>query len=222
MGAALQDHWGLVFSSMPEDQEERDAAERFLEHTIVLAEAERQLDEDALQRAAQAATDSCPGPDGLPYSAWRNAPPSMWSTLCEVGHRMSGGGRGSPALGASVTHCIPKAETYEEARRPTRPGGTRPLTMMQTSANILALTANEFLGSVAEQTVASNPRGFVQGRRMETNTLEVGAGLIEGSIVARGRSAAPLLDFAAAFPSLRHRWIVAVLHRMKIPKKMIS
>lgn len=57
---------------------------------------------------------------------------------------------------------------------------------------------------------------------METNILEVGAGLNEGSIVARGRSAALLLDFAVAFRSLRHRWIFAALRRMRIPQKVIN
>lgn len=146
VGAALQNHWRTVFSSPQEDQEERDAAERFLQHTIVLAAAEWQLDEDVLQREAQATPDTCPG---MPHARCGvRYPRSAIACLTAVG--------APQRWGASVTHCIPTAEAYDEARRPTRPGGMRPRTRMQTSAKIGALTANEILGDVAEQTVAGS------------------------------------------------------------------
>lgn len=55
--------------------------------------------------------------------------------------------------------------------------------MMQTSSNIAALAANSHLGGVAQTRAAGQQQGFARGRRMETNVFELGAGLVEASLV---------------------------------------
>lgn len=73
------------------------------------------LSQEALKEAAKATADSCPGPDGLAYTASCHAPPTMLGALAEVGRRMTEGGRSSKAMGVSVTHCVPTAEVHDEA-----------------------------------------------------------------------------------------------------------
>lgn len=108
-------------------------------------------------------------------------------------------------MGASATHCIPKAEVHEEAVPAVWAAKTRPPSMMHTSSKIVALAANRYLGGVAQRTVAGKQRGFVRDRRMETNVLEIGVGLIEASVVAQRTASAILLGFSAVFPNLKHR-----------------
>lgn len=84
---------------------------------------------------------------------------------------MTADGDGTKVMGASVTHCIPKAEVHDEAVVAVHAGEPRPLTMMQPPSTVVALVANGYLGHIALRTIAGQQRGCVRDRRMETSVL---------------------------------------------------
>lgn len=86
-------------------------------------------------------------------------------------------------MGQLVSHCLPKAELDGDTGVAARAAETRPLTMMQTSPKIVALATNQYLGDMARQTAAGNHGGCQRQRPMETHILELGAGVVEASVV---------------------------------------
>ena len=70
-------------------------------------------------------------------------------------------------------------------------------------------------------------RGFVPSRQLAENIVEIGASMrIEGlggsAPGAVGKTPlAVFLDFLAAFPSVAHRGIFAVLHAMELPRGLV-
>ena len=73
IGKLLQEHWGRVFAPKEIDPEEADF---FLDYSQAVPDGFRWgVDLDAFLALLDATHDSAPGPDGVPYSAWKRSPP---------------------------------------------------------------------------------------------------------------------------------------------------
>eukprot|EP00959_Pyramimonas_sp_CCMP1952_P191225 3998812-Pyramimonas_sp.AAC.1 len=74
------------------------------------------------------------------------------------------------------------------------------------------------LAQQAQYTVDWAQAGFVKGRQMADNFLEVSSSLsIWGDVEGNRDCGATLVDFKTAFPSLAHSWIFWVLMVMGLP-----
>jgi hypothetical protein len=167
--------------------------------------------------------DSAPGPDGVPYSAWARADDHIAQHLfqyyCEVLE-------GKP-LPDNFNHgnvvFIPKGD-YEgddiQIRR--APGDTRPISLSNTDNKLLAAILNHKLTALASATVTQQQRGFVRGRSLVDNVLEIEALAVHIHKYYNEKAGIALFDFSAAFPSLSHKWLFAVLTAMRIPSHIIS
>lgn len=76
--------------------------------------------------------------------------------------------------------------------------------LMQTSAKIVASVATDELSSIAKVAVASELRGFVEGRHIADNTVDVEGTLLEYSQLLDSLLVVIRFHFAQAFPSLAH------------------
>ncbi len=102
------------------------------------------------------------------------------------------------------------------------PSLTRPISLSNTSSKFFALALNQPLAQVAQVTVHPRQRGFVRGRSITDNVIEI-EGFAQSYAIAEAEDPAILLfDIKAAFPSLAHSWLWVVLIRMGIPKAIIS
>lgn len=117
--------------------------------------------------------DSAPGPDGLCYSFWANAPPP---------EALAARASPPPWLLDSVTTLIPQgdAATTSDALTMTA-AELRPITFMQDIAKHIAYQANEALSELASQSVAAPQRGFVKHRNTAKNILEFDSKLFDAS-----------------------------------------
>lgn len=123
----------------------------------------------------------------------------------------------------SRTVYIPKAELLADAELvQTTAASLRPLTLMNTSEKLIALSVNAVLAEAAERTVAGPQCGFVAGRRLEDNVIGLDGALTAYSIDSSARPAAILLDCANAFPSFSHAWVFAILRRTHVPTTLIN
>jgi hypothetical protein len=117
---------------------------------------------------------------------------------------------------------IPKGEEESDRGTVARvPGSTRPISLSNTASKFFALAVNRPLAQVANLTVHPRQRGFLAGRSLIDNVLEI-EGYGQSYAIADANDPAILLfDIAAAFPSLAHQWLFVVLQKMRIPRFMI-
>jgi hypothetical protein len=154
---------------------------------------------------------SAPGPDGVPYGAWRAAPRCCRDPLYNLIDNLilSGMDHEIPELfNESNMVFIPKGDEPNDQDIVARgPGDLRPLNLSNTDNKIVALAINGRLSALCQTTVAAQQRGFVAGRHIEDNLFQ-----LEASAIAHGASnhrtaAAIFFDFTTAFPALAHAWI---------------
>lgn len=128
--------------------------------------------------------------------------------------------KGSPLpddMLSSLMLFIPKGEFQEDVEKVVRRvAALRPITLMNSSSKLVALVAGEPLAAIADRVVHPAQQGFIAGREMGDNILEVEGSLVAFSMALESLPAAILLDFAQAFPSLARRWIWMILDRLGI------
>lgn len=174
----LVEHWLPVFSERPVDEE---AMNRFLPHTVeVLDSFEWTISEGTIASALMRTTDSMPGPDGVPYVAWRAqvgvVAPVLHEALTAVLE-----GRVSLLEGFNLSTMVflPKAVPVGVVDIfSAEVGSTRPLTLTDMCPKILALAVNNRLSELASRTVMSQQPGFVAGRSLGDNLYELEAAMI--------------------------------------------
>lgn len=117
----------------------------------------------------------------------------------------------------SLTLFIPRGEYASDIDRITRRiKELRPITLMQSSAKVIASIANVELARIAQEVVFHQKRGSIAGRHISDNLMEIEGGLYEFDQLLDALPAIIILDFAQAFPSLAHRWIRLVLGTLGI------
>lgn len=152
-----------------------------------------------------------------PLLLWAKAPRDTLDFLETTAERMSQGISPSAQLFDSLTLFIPKGEfTAHLDRLIQRIHELRPLALMQTSAKLIACVVNAEMSDIAKRAVAGEQRGFVEGRSIGDNLLEMERALSEYSQLCDSMAAIVLLDFAQAFPTLAHKWISRVLTVMGV------
>lgn len=127
-------------------------------------------------------------------------------------------GRGVPSwVLSSRTVCIPQREFLADAQGVVRKAGAlRLITLMKTTAKVLARQLDIPLSGLAAHSVAIPQRGFIRGKNIDDNLFELEGAFVEYSCMSRS-AAMLLLDFRAAFPSLDREFMVLVLERFGVP-----
>ncbi len=103
------------------------------------------------------------------------------------------------------------------------PATTRPISLPNTDNKYFALALNRPLAEAATVTVHPRQRGFVQGRSLIDNVLEI-EGFGQSHATAEADNPAIILfDIMAAFPSLSHHWLfmLFLIHISRDPRLRI-
>ena len=217
----LRRHWAPVFR---ERQIQAEAALQVMPFTQTVPDnIEWKLDRYQFRELVCRPRDGAPGPDGIPYGAWRRAGLPIMDVLFDAYAAFLGG----EALPEGFNNCllvfIPKGEEIGDRGTVARsPGLTRPISLSNTSSKFFALAVNLPLALAAQSTVHPRQRGFVAGRSITDNVVEI-EGFGQSYAIAEAEDPAILLfDIRAAFPSLAHQWLFVVLRRMRVPIFMIN
>jgi hypothetical protein len=222
-GAAelLADHWGPIFQ---ERKIQAEAALQVMPFIPVVPEGIAwELDRIEFGELVARPRDGAPGPDGIPYSAWRCAGDPLLDVLFNAYEAFLQGTPLPEGFNNSLMVFIPKGEEESDRGTVARvPGSTRPISLSNTASKFFALAVNRPLAQVASLTTHPRQRGFIAGRSLVDNVIEI-EGLGQSYAIADAPDPAILLfDIAAAFPSLAHQWLFVVLRKMRIPKFMIK
>lgn len=217
---SIERYWGNVFRAREYDAE---ASEEFLQYA-----QDPGLDSGWVwpvgrtREVAEGVRDSTPGADGLPYSFWQSAPGIFHDTLDALMIRATHGESFPSTVSTTTTTPIPKAEVGADADEVRWSAATvRPITLMRVSAKLGALVLNGELAQVAARSVAYPQRGFVAGRVIDDDVIGFDGAMTAASLRPNGHAAGILFDFEAAFPSLGHGWIFALLSKMALPPRML-
>jgi hypothetical protein len=221
IGQHLSAHWRPIFAAKSIDMP---SAAKFLKHVqLAPLDFSWEISEESFANVLSSTGSSAPGPDGVPYGAWRHANQDCRDVLFRL---LRGALLGSTALPEQFNHShlvfIPKDDVVGDDLILGRTAhDLRPLNLSNTDNKVLALALNDRLSALCQITVASQQRGFVAGRHIEDNLFSLEAAAISLSATNLKRSATILFDFCTAFPSLAHDWIFLVLSTMRIPEGFV-
>ena len=213
----LQAHWSEVFRARGIDREllgrwiREDVEERYTlnqqQLTMLSVFVTRKDFETALKRS----NNSCPGPDGIPYAAWRKLGPQAVDVLWEAfnlmvsdGHSMSEGYAG---FNESLQFFLQKKAVDEvDGVSIFEPSGVRPLNVTNTDNRLVASAVRSAIEPVLALLITADQKGFIGGRSMASNILDVDEAMAHASL-ADADALAIFYDFATAFPAIEHAFL---------------
>jgi hypothetical protein len=208
MAAVIGQHWRKVFQGT-------DATEQHFHHMQDLTAAvplapdlsATPFDRDDII-ASMRRQDSAPGPDGICYSAWKAAGTVGIDILHNTIMELWNGGAPPPSFRRSLMTFLPKSDSQAVG-----PHELRPLALCDSDYKIIMGCINYRLALHLPDYVDDRQRGFMRGRLGLDNLLLLEAAAM---LASRSGAAAPalcFLDIAAAFPSLLHDFLKAVLDK---------
>ena len=241
MAAALRQHWQGTFSARRLDRTRRQAwfwADAASDHGLIHAvrplltdEASWRVRHSDVRKAVALSSTSSPGPDGIPYLAWRRLGPLAVDVLhSALEELMAEHGQdallevfppddmGNTAFNEATMVFIPKKVAREvNGVRFNEPGDVRPLSVVNTDNRLMANAVRLRVEPLLAKAISPEQRGFLPGRSMLQNVLDIDGEMRAASLQSE-HAAAVFFDFAAAFPSLAHEYLQDVLEYLQLPK----
>ena len=216
IGRILTKYWQQVF-----DKKQTNSALRRKWLDKLKAKLEISLDDLRPTRAdidqvLNQLPNSAPGPDGIPFSAFRRIKGILAPVLFDVIQGMISGTE-VPYEEFNKAFLTLLAKTEAEVHDP---GGTRPLSIVDSVNRIIASIFQITLERAVGSFIHSSQRGFIRGRSMLRNVLDIDFAAQTISIKHQ-RGAIILFDFRAAFPSLCHDFLWEALEALGIPQEYI-
>jgi len=171
------------------------------------------------------AAHSAPGPDGIPFAAWENCGQLGAETLFLYGAHLAGGDVPHDDFNESIMVFVPKDVTDREEIEGDivrGPMALRPLSLKNTDNKTIAGLTNNRLSPVLSKQSFWIQRGFIRGRSMLRNTLDLDTVMRLASFRTDLFPILVLFDFAAAFPSIFHCWLLTIIEFSGLPVGMIN
>ena len=243
MAASLKRHWRGTFSARRLDRHRRlewfrDDAARvgglFGAVCPLLADAAAwRLRRSDVRKAVSLTSSSSPGPDGIPYSAWKRLGPLAVDVLFSAAEELStehgrdslltafpADENGDTSFNEAVMVFIPKKVAHEvNGIRCHKPDEVRPLSIVNTDNRLMANAVRLRVEPLLAQAISPEQRGFLPGRSLLQNVVEVDGEMRAASLQSE-RPGAVFFDFAAAFPSLAHGYLLDVLEHLQLPLQL--
>ena len=190
-----------------------------------------------IQQALDISSNTRPGPDGIPYGAWRAlgnlaidilhgvattlSNPDSDSMLRQAYHDEAAENEHNYNLSSLI--CLPKKPSGcdEEVGEYYSPGNTRPLSIVNTDNRLVANAARLHWEQTLVNWVSSNQQGFLPGRSLLSNLITLDSAAMETALRCPD-GAIVLFDFKAAFPSLAPEFLFRTLRELGLPDNAIN
>jgi len=189
-----------------------------------------------ISRSIDLSSDTAPGPDGIPYRAWRALGKLAVTVLYDVATALSTHDHAETLrqayhdetpddnhlynLGTLI--CLPKkpAGHDEDAGVYYTPENTRPLSIVNTDNRLVANAARLHWEAMLSQWVSSNQQGFLHLRSILSNLLSLDTTAMHTALEGPN-GALILFDFKAAFPSVSPHFLFKTLEHIGLPQNAI-
>ena len=221
--AMFSDHWSGVFC--PKDIDVAAARAFLTEYARPLPRDVRWVvSQDVFEKIIARSVDSSTGPDGLPYSAWQNAPQCIRSALYDLYVALLSSDA-EPA--ANFNHAwlllLQKGDDAQDDEIVARAAeNTRPLSASNTDCKLIASAGNEPLSQSLPGWAREEQRGFVKTRQLIDNVIDIDTDCRIASLLCESGAALALFDYAAAFPSIAWLYLFLVLEFSGVPSFYIN
>ena len=177
-----------------------------------------------VKEAIKHAHETAVGPDGIPYRAYSCFEGSA-EILFEAAQALltADGPDPPPNFNVAFLCCLPKKPVKTDPRSGDLydAKSTRPLSVVNTDNRIIASAMRLTLEPTISPCVSQMQRGFLQGRSMLSNIIDIDYHSLKVSLNSP-HGALMLFDFEAAFPSVSHEYIFRVLQHIGLPSNWIS
>jgi hypothetical protein len=208
MASAIRAHWKTVFQAKGKGIKHLHDMDELLNLVpAAVGVCDDPFDMEDIQLSLRR-HDSAPGPDGLCYSAWRAAGTTGSSIILNAALAMWNGSPAPDSFRQSLMVFLPKSDAVALA-----PDELRPLSLCDVDYKVIMGCINHRLAALLPDYVDDRQRGFMKNRLGLDNLLLLEAAAM---LAARSGSSAPtlcFLDIAAAFPSILHDYMLAVVRR---------
>lgn len=224
MSDAVRAHWLPIFQAAgadsPELREEvKQWATRWNFTQLTPPDAE------CMQRQLQRSRRTAPGPDGVPYAMWKAAGLGGARTLCMLLAAFADGEEPPADFNAAWLALLPKgAEDEDSEENMVRTAGNlRPLLLKNTDSKAIAAALARGMRKLQAAHVHATQRGFIAGREMSRNVLELDtyARAMHSTIPGGDLPVLLLCDMATAFPSVNRHWLAASMEEVGMPRGAI-
>ena len=199
----LADHWRGTFSGK-HSEFDAVACTSFLDSfaTIIYWSGIQPPAGHTNMKAIQFSKHSAPGPDGIPFGAWKHAGPMAIASLMQIIPEVLNDGMLALDWNSSTAVFPHKNPVQEEfclgAMR--CPDDTRPLNLKNTDNKLVASAINSVIKGTLATQLHEARRGFLSGRNHSLNVIEVDAEMRASLHNEEAQSsAAVLFDFKSAF-----------------------
>ena len=228
---ALADHWGKTFAIK---QTDTSTAATFLHQFLVplnIVNLSCPTVEDFghfLRKVAH----SAPGPDGIPYAAWAAAGPRGHSLLRKLFFHQAAGRDFEASFNASLGEFCGKGSKDDDTAETMkgRPDETRPLSLKNADNKTIAAIVNRKIARPLAEWANHCQEGFVVGRQGVNNIVKIDAkariadarAYYDGNGKVGRLPSLILFDILAAFPSVAHLYIFAILELCSLPEGLLN
>ena len=227
MAEILNAHWSKAFTRKDVCMEKLRTCLRGIPKMVSHADLRWELKHEHVAQAIDGARDSSsPGPDGIPFSAWKKLKGVAVQTLLKAA-KFLGTDDSLKYLASDFNHafltCLPKkASGYDDdGRAYFEPGATRPLSVVNTDNRLIASAYKKVIEPLANEWVSSMQQGFLEGRSMLRNVVDIDLASMKVAMQHRNGMLI-LFDFTAAFPSLSRESMFEILQSIGMPPHMLQ
>ena len=214
----LTKHWQNVFSQKNTDGALRQEWLARIRDRMRVSLEELRPTFDDVDYVLSHLPSSSPGPDGIPFCVFKRFKEILVPILHGICQKLLDGTAEVPEdFNYAFLICLPKDTAAEVAE----PSGTRPLSVVDASNRIIASILLRTLERKAASWISKAQRGFIKGRHMLRNVLDIDFAGQQISIKHK-RGAIILFDFRAAFPSMSHDFMWDTLNAIGLPLEFVE
>ncbi|CAK0890248.1 unnamed protein product, partial [Prorocentrum cordatum] len=238
---ALAQHWRLAFGRQDIDQDAlsewlREAAPTWERSPLPRGSEFWHTTRADIAWAVRTASNSAPGPDGIPACLWKRLGSLAVDALEDVATCLRSDSAvhdireayqddpdGTCSFNLGVVCCIPKkaGDMDPVLGAVHQAGNTRPLCLVDVSNRLLASAYKRRWEQGLGPWVSEPQRGFLPGRSMMLNVIELEAGALRTAAKC-AQGMVVLVDFRAAFPSVAHDFLRGCLRGYGVPEEALA
>ncbi len=216
----LEGHWGEVFDK--KEVSEQAMEDIFAEYRTQFPQINWQLSRTYLGELLNNPKASCPGPDGIPFSAYKVLQDIVEPILWDCAQDLLNGGAAPDGFNFATLVLLPKKPSVQvEGEKWYAPKDTRPLSVTNADNRIIANLFRQVFAEFASKTCKIEQRGFLLNRFLIENVIDIDYEARKMYVQNSG-GALVMVDLAAAFPSLSQDYLFKVLERQGVPSNFIN
>ena len=212
MAELASDYWSKIWSPRPAESKKRSPGDYYGDPLPNPGPDLPPIPSvDHIMEAISTSGNSCPGPDGIPFSAWRAiakyAAPVLHLCLLSI----SQGGLPPAGFNRGLLFLLPKKGTLLAS-------DTRPISVTNADNRIIAIAVVNAITPFLDDSLHPSQKGFIKGRSFEDHIRDLNEKLykaVEGNV--QNNLFILFMDTAKAFDSIDHGFIFESIRRIGLP-----